>query len=333
MQLTLVSSGVLLAQKDGCFLLKKEGKQKKLSPKQVDSILICNRTQLTSQALLLAVEHKVDVLFLDAFGDPAARLWFGRGGRSVKLRREQLRWSGTLAGLELAKDWLQERLEGQERFLKKLCAARSGREEEFEAALLCLQQSRALMKTAEGSMEEQRAFLMGLEGNAARAYFCLLSSLLPEQWRFERRSRRPAADGFNAMLNYALGVLYGKVERACLLAGLDPYLGLVHADHPYRPSLVCDLIEPCRWWAEQVVTYLFTGRRVRQEHFQRQDSGVFLNAEGKQLLLPVLREFLQEQVRHEGRQVTRESLCLHRAHRLSNRLLDEAPCWLEEVAF
>jgi hypothetical protein len=60
---------------------------------------------------------------------------------------------------------------------------------------------------------------------------------------------------------------------------------------------------------------------------------VFLNAEGKQLLLPVLREFLQEQVRHEGRQVTRESLSLHRAHRLSNRLLDEAPCWLEEVAF
>jgi len=64
-----------------------------------------------------------------------------------------------------------------------------------------------------GDLDEQRGTLMGLEGSAGRAYFACLGQLVPEAYRFEGRSRHPARDAFNAMLNYSYGVLYSLVER------------------------------------------------------------------------------------------------------------------------
>ncbi|MER3513307.1 MAG: CRISPR-associated endonuclease Cas1, partial [Chloroflexota bacterium] len=46
--------------------------------------------------------------------------------------------------------------------------------------------------------------------------------------------------------NYGYGILYGQVERALVLAGLDPYAGFIHVDRPGKPSLVLDLIEEFR---------------------------------------------------------------------------------------
>jgi CRISP-associated protein Cas1 len=40
--------------------------------------------------------------------------------------------------------------------------------------------------------------------------------------------------------------LYGQIERAIVLAGLDPYAGFIHTDRPGKPSLTLDLIEPFR---------------------------------------------------------------------------------------
>jgi CRISPR/Cas system-associated endonuclease Cas1 len=40
-----------------------------------------------------------------------------------------------------------------------------------------------------------------------KKYFATLSALLPEQYKFKNRNQ-PATDIFNAMLNYAYGILY-----------------------------------------------------------------------------------------------------------------------------
>ena len=45
---------------------------------------------------------------------------------------------------------------------------------------------------------------------------------------------------------YAYGVLYGLVEKACIVAGLDPFVGFLHTDNYNKTSLVFHLIEPFR---------------------------------------------------------------------------------------
>ena len=76
-----------------------------------------------------------------------------------------------------------------------------------------------------------------------KKYFEALSSILPEKYKFKSRSRNPAKDEFNAMLNYGYGVLYSMVEKACIIAGLDPYIGFLHTDNYNKKSLVFDVIE------------------------------------------------------------------------------------------
>jgi CRISPR-associated protein Cas1 len=150
--------------------------------------------------------------------------------------------------------------------------------------------------------------LRGLEGTAGRIYFEALSFVQPEQFPFQGRSRQPAKDEFNCILNYCYGVLYGLVERACMLSGLEPYLGFFHADNYNKKSLVFDLIEPYRIWAEETTVYLFSQRQVRKEMFDKIQNGITLNKEGKQVVIAAFNERLDTAIRYKGRNITRRNI-------------------------
>lgn len=107
--------------------------------------------------------------------------------------------------------------------------------------------------------------MLGLEGKAARAYFEAISSIMPEKYRFAGRSRNPAKDEFNALLNYGYGVLYSLVEKGCIIAGLDPYLGFLHSDSYNKKSLVFDIIEMFRIYVDETVVFL--SRRMVKDGF------------------------------------------------------------------
>src|SRR5689334_13392801 len=88
--------------------------------------------------------------------------------------------------------------------------------------------------------------IMGLEGAAAREYFTAVGRAVPEQLRFAGRSRRPPLDLVNAALSFGYTILLGEAVAALAAAGLDPAIGLLHADADRRPSLALDLIEEFR---------------------------------------------------------------------------------------
>ena len=75
-----------------------------------------------------------------------------------------------------------------------------------------------------------------MEGAAARQHFQALGAIVPEDVRFEGRSRRPPADVINAALSYGYAILLGEAVSALCAAGLDPAIGLLHAE-PGQPSI------------------------------------------------------------------------------------------------
>ena len=130
-----------------------------------------------------------------------------------------------------------------------------------------------------------RGSLQGYEGTASRIYFSRLSDLMPEKYKFNGRSKNPAKDGFNCMLNYGYGIMYSNVERACILAGLDPYIGIMHVDNYNRQAFVFDLIEMYRIYIDKIVFKLFTTKKVKKEHFDKVEGGLYLNKAGKEILI------------------------------------------------
>ncbi|MBI3271913.1 MAG: CRISPR-associated endonuclease Cas1 [Planctomycetes bacterium] len=328
MQLVLTTRGALLRVRDGCFQVRApkpktspneetEFAEHTFSPKKVEGILVGSAATLTTEALSLAVKHNVEVLLLDEFGDPECRVWHCRFGSTATIRRRQLEAETDGKGARIAREWIGAKIGAQAEFLARLFHARPAREEEGAGRV---EELRGLGRRA---LEAAREELLGLEAQAARAYFGILADLIPDAWRFAGRSRSPAKDPFNCFLNYAYGVLYGRVEKACIIAGLDPYVGFLHVDGHGRKALVFDLIEPFRHLADETVFYLFSGRQVRQEMCEAVPGGFSLAKEGKEVLIAALFARFEKGVRYRGRNIQEGNVIQFEAHRVAAALLDK----------
>ena len=337
MQIVINSPGTFITQKDECFRLKKKEKSFDVSPQKVESIVILNQAMISTQAIALALEHNIDIVFLDHFGDPLGRIWFSKMGSTALIRRKQLEAVGKPLGLELVSDMIGQKIENQIRFLKRLMHARPGKDAQFKDPIKTIEKSHSSIGSHDKNLEETRNRFLGLEGTAGRAYFQCLSKVMPEKFQFEGRSRRPAKDPFNAVLNYCYGILYGHVEKSCILSGLDPYVGFLHTDNYNKKSLVFDFIEPFRIYAEQTAVYLFTGKKMKDEYFDQGDQAVSLGQKGKPTVVEAMNKLLDETVRYRRKNVKRRFIMQHEAHRLANILLaDEGkkrPEWLEIKEF
>ena len=234
----------------------------------------------------------------------------------------------TPEGLEVVRGWIEAKLRNQLEFVDELARRRPGSEQDFASTQAGIRDCMERLAALAGSVDEQRRTVMGLEGAAGRVYFLCLGQLVPEGYRFEGRSRQPAKDGFNAMLNYAYGVLYSLVEKACIFAGLDPFVGFLHTDNYGKKSLVFDLIEPFRILGDRTALLLFTGRRMKTEHFEAVPGGVALSQAGRATLLESFNERLDQAVRYpvqgrpgKTRNLKRRDIIRCEAHALANRLL------------
>jgi CRISPR-associated protein Cas1 len=167
--------------------------------------------------------------------------------------------------------------------------------------------------------------MLGVEGTASKKYFEALSSIMPEKFKFEGRSRNPATDEFNAMLNYGYGVLYSMVEKACIIAGLDPYIGFLHTDNYNKKSLVFDIIEVFRTFVDETVVHLFSKRKVKEEYFDtiQNKEGLSLNKEGKAVLIEALNETFENTMKYRGRNIKTKNVIQFECHRIANKLVKQ----------
>ena len=321
MQLVINTYGSYLRKKEDCFLIKNEDKQSEISAKKVNSILITTGAYLSTDAIKLAMENNIDLVFLDEFGNPYGRVWHSKLGSTVLIRRRQLEIAEKADGLELAKEWITTKFDNQIGFLKALANSRPDKQDEIEEYARKLERIKSDLNDLEGTIDEKRGSLMGLEGAGGRIYFEALSFIVPKRFEFEGRSRQPAKDEFNCLLNYAYGVLYSLVEKGCILAGLDPYVGFIHTDNYNKKSLVFDLIDMFRIFAEKTVVHLFSQRKVKKECFDPIKGGLTLNKEGKAVLIEALNNTLEKAVRYRGRNIKNRDRIQFECHRIANGLI------------
>lgn len=74
-------------------------------------------------------------------------------------------------------------------------------------------------------------------------------------------------------------MLYGVVESAIFASGLDPYLGILHADEYKKPTFAFDLIEPFRPWVDALIAQLCREGLLEGKHFTPKENGFWLSKE------------------------------------------------------
>lgn len=274
----------------------------------LESLCAFGPVTVTPPALDLCWEHGVAVHFLSQWGYLQARLT-GVADTSVTLRRAQFRAADIPARCAaIARAIIAGKIQNSRNSI--LRAARETDEPAEKAGLdtaadALARQIQDLGRWTPEEIGQPGAVdrLRGAEGMAAQTYFSVFTVLLKQQrddFAFTTRNRRPPRDRINCLLSF----LYALIRHDCLAAlttaGLDPFVGFLHADRANRPSLALDLMEEFRpWLADRLAITLVNRKQVGPEHFREREGGaVEFTEAGRKLVIQSYQIRKQETLQH-----------------------------------
>jgi CRISPR-associated endonuclease Cas1 len=245
----------------------------------------------TLDALKWLADQRASLIMLDRSGK-VSLVTGPTASSDARLRRAQALAHQSGAALEIMRELMRAKLEGQQQLVRSKLAN--------VTAADIIRKLRESLSTAENLDEVAR-----LEAHAASAYWSSWNELpinfprqdvtrVPEHWRtFGTRksvitgSPRLATNPPNAILNYCYALLESEARLASVAVGLDPGMGMLHVDTPARDSLACDIMEAVR---PSVDAWLLDW--IMREPFRRSD--FFEERNGNCRLLKTLTAKLSE---------------------------------------
>lgn len=296
----------------------------------LQAVFITSRgVSISADALEACCERGIPVYFMDSLGWHYASIYAAGLTGTVLTRRAQLLAYYDTRGVRFALEIAAAKLHNQAATLKYLAKNRKETQPELaQELLLCagevLDYSATLERINGTHIDDLRASIMGVEGNAAQHYWQTARQIIPAAYGWTGRQTRGASDPINSLLNYGYGILYGKVEQAIVLAGLDPYGGFLHADRPGKPSLVLDLIEEFRQVAVDRVVF---GLAARDFTVQRDNKGQ-LDAATRQSFAEKILNHLEAQVRYDGKKYPLRSVIQMQARELAAYLRGDREAYI-----
>jgi CRISPR-associated protein Cas1 len=267
----------------------------------IGSVVTFGDVMLTPAVLRRCAQDGRGVVLLDRNGEFSARVEGPISGNILLRQAQHTAASNPLTLLSIARACVAGKLRNARQVL--LRGAREAKcigdnQSLRQASRLLANQIRKLPETMELNV------LRGLEGDGARVYFAAIPWLIRADQRqvfsFERRSRRPPLDRFNALISFLYTLLVNDCRSALEGVGLDPQLGFLHVVRPGRPALALDLMEEFRpIIADRLaLTLINRGQLTKQSFEVRIGGAVYLNEQGRKVVLAAYQQRKQEELTH-----------------------------------
>jgi len=266
-----------LVFRDGIGAVRREGRLPRVRHGLRRLVVVGSDGMVSLAALRWLADQDAAFVMLDRNGSVLATTGPVRTA-DARLRRAQALAQQSGIALRIARELIEQKLIGQERLAREKLADCSAAD--------TIARIRADVSSAD-SMQEIRL----LEANAAYAYWSAWHNIpimfskvdlrrVPDHWlTFGSRvsplsaSPRLAVNPTNAILNYLYALLESETRLSAAAAGLDPALGLLHADTQWRDNLACDLMEPVRPQVDAYLLDWITNGLMRREWFFEQRNG------------------------------------------------------------
>lgn len=306
MQIFINTYGTSVKMVDGLLSIKHEDKINKVPLTKVKTLYLTRSIYISTDVIYACLENGIDLLITERNGRPLGRLWNNKFGSISTIRKYQLDFArGTQVTPWVIKQ-LTDKIENQRDLL--FCLLTLDEPHEQLISDTATQMNKVIEKmalSADDAIQEAGPRIRALEGQAAKLYFTVINKHLPFRFQFSARSRHPALDMVNAMLNYVYGILYGHIESALIKVGLDPYIGLFHRDEYNRPVLTYDVIEPFRPWADWVVFHLCINEILEESHFEIEKGQYWLQGDAKRFLIQHFTDFFDEVIDYQNKRFSR----------------------------
>lgn len=199
---------------------------------------------------------------------------FGYDG--LPIRRAQALAVTSGLDVTLARELIARKLEGQRRNLARLRADPRA----FDTARGQLDKARTIEQVRVTEAKAAALYWSAWSGVSIRWRDRDLARISKRWTRYDSRASvltgapRASTQPINSILNYAYSLLEAESRLALLAQGLDPTLGVLHADQRNRDSFALDVIEPIRPDVDAFVLDLLEDRIFTSRDFAELPNGV-----------------------------------------------------------
>jgi len=304
-----------LSVEDGQLLIEAGETCQKLRLDELSQVVLHGGAGVTVPCLHTLARARVPVVLLSRGG-----YYLGQtvdlSGATASVRRAQYQLAGMPAQkLSLARDLVGAKLRATARLARRRVGAKSDLVRTLDRAV------RAAAKARDASS------LRGIEGAAAAVWYGAWNDFLTRDdpvCVFDGRSRRPPRDAVNALLSYLYAVTTGMAASAVNATGLDPAVGIYHAERPGRPALALDIVEPFRVSIVDtaVLAGLNEGVFSASDFTMEGEGGVRLTDQGRRRALGLLERRLSTRFRDGGAETSWREAITRTAERLAANLRD-----------
>lgn len=282
----------------GNLLIENSNDSARVPIETVENIVLTGRAEITNAALGTLCERGVRVAALSKSGKTRFTVSGATSG-NVLLRvgqyeaaRDQTR------AFKIARVVVAGKIQNCRRMMLRWANDAGEDRRRFEAAAEDLRNRLDGLAAAHTGDE-----IRGIEGDATRRYFKLMGLQVRQPstvFSFERRSRRPPRDPFNALLSFLYGLVLVDITGSLDAIGLDPQVGFLHQLRPGRPSLALDLIEELRpSFADRLAMRLVNRVQLGSDDFDEVPGGaVYLSSSGRDIVFREITKFKQEETLH-----------------------------------
>ena len=141
--------------------------------------------------------------------------------------------------------------------------------------------------------------IKGLEGMIRKNYYRALNEMVPEEFGFNERNKRPPRDPFNALISFGNTMMYTTVLSEIYKTQLNPTISYLHEPSQKRFSLCLDLAEIFKpMLVDPLLLTLVNTKKIQSKHFDDHEGMVYLNDEGRKIVIAAFDEKLKKTIRH-----------------------------------
>jgi len=166
--------------------------------------------------------------------------------------------------------------------------------------------------------------IMNVEARIKNIYYSGFNEILPEEFKFEKRTRRPPENKVNSLISFGNSLLYGTVLTELYNTQLHPAISYLHEPSERRFSLSLDLSEIFKpLLVDRVIFYLVNKSVLKKDHFREDLNSCLLNDQGKTIFLKEYNSRLEKTIKHRAlnKNVSYQRLIRLEAYKLIKHLL------------
>ena len=314
------SNGILKRKQNTVYFIRKKENnelEKKILPiEKIYAIYAYGRITFSSSVVSYLSKYGIPIHFFNKYGFYEGSLYPRETLVSGDLLVKQVEhYLNKEKRLELAKQIVKGCIENIIKNLQYYERTKGELREEIERVNLFLN---------ELEWQNEISQIMAIEGNVWDVYYQSFNKIFPEEFHFDKRTKRPPENMINCLISFGNSLVYSTVLTEIYNTQLNPTISYLHEPFERRFSLALDISEIFKpLLTDRVIFKLINKRIIEERYFIKKLNCTLLNDEGRKLFLEYYDEKLKTTIKHRtlGRNVSFQRLIRLECYKLIKHLL------------